>query len=1311
MRPIKQSVLSGSMILAGLWIGWGGLVLPCGLHAAAIEWNAGVATGDAVVSDRGILLEAANFGDAGTTSPVVNGVSFTAIDFTAGQSPVRLVGLTYNTGEHGKLPGPGINELFDTIAYRSGVDPQTAVLTGLEVGREYEVQFFYYHDHVNRSVEIGDSEGQAIRLSETGDPLYASGTFTADGPEQILTFDASTGSQFLNAFQLRATPFNPPVVLDQVVISEFMASNDSHVTDGDGNHPDWIEIWNSTGAAVDLNGWYLTDDLSDLTKWPFPPLVLPVDAYQVVFASGQAAPGYVDVGGFHHTNFTFDKEGGGAVALVRPAGSGLLKIAWSYTDYPRQATDLAYGLYGTDIPLTVGYPSAPTPGRRNVGQGFLGLLDDVRCFPRRGFYTTPFQVQVGCPTEGVRIRYTTDGSVPTLEHGLENPGGQGIPVTGTTVLRATAFKDGFRPSRVETHTYLFLRDVVEQSSRPGGFPLTWTGVDYGMEHDPTDLARIAGDPDLEVAEARAVIAGALEALPTLALTMPVEDWFGVERGIYHHTAGEGRAWERQVSAEWIWPGSEPVDGFQIDCGVRIQGFTSRDPVRNPKHSLRLVFRGDYGATKMRYPLFGEEGPAEFDTIVLRSNSQDAWVYNTANNRLGQFVRDEWNRQVMAQLGQNNPRGAWVHLYLNGLYWGVYNPTERPDASFNAAHFGGDADNYDAIKNHEEVLDGTDEAYRELLGLIQVDPGDFSVGYRDLSTPLDYVGVASVIEIENLADYILHNVYSAAEDWPGNYYMAYDRSGTHGGWRFFDWDNEHGLKGSVTEDRTQAHWREADSPTKFHHALRSNAEYRLLFADRLQRAFFNGGPLYVDPEHPAWDPEYPDHNRPAALWMELTRGLETALIAESARWGDYRRTPPYTVHGDFTSLRAELLENWFPQRSAIVMNDFQAAGLYPVTAAPVFSRWGGEVPPGFRLMITAPSGGTVYYTFDGSDPRTRHTGAVAPDALVYADGLTVAKSARIRARVLRGAEWSALTEALFLVGTPASADNLIVSEFLYHPVTPDETEFIELMNVSDRDTVDLGGVRFSAGIAFTFPPGILLAPGERLTLVANPQAFDARYGAGVRRLGSYSGKLDNAGEAIVVIDATGTDIERFTYDDAFPWPQSADGDGYSVVRSGPEHRPPARDPLSWRPSAAVGGSPGGTDATQFAGDPLADVDGDGRPALLEHALGSSDHLPDSAHCLRVATGSFSSSAGEPMRFLTAAITRNLAADDIELIIEGSTDLQRWDRIIAAPELASRTHHGEGRATLVYRCGRGISTTSALFLRLSVSQRALLNSLGP
>lgn len=1455
-----------------------GLILLIGAEnparAASISWTSGVVPGDEIIRNGGELIEAGNFGNSSVSSPVINGVQFQGIDFSSGQSPQHLTGLSYNTGENGKRPGVGFNELFDTIAYRSGSNLQIATLTGLEPGTEYEVQFFYYHDTVNRSVTIRGADGGDVILSENGMPLHATGLFTADAGSQSLIFDANVGSQFLNAYQLREHRPKPPLVLGEVVISEFVASNKGGLKDGNGKSSDWIEIWNSTSGSVDLAGWFLTTSPAHDSRWSFPSITLSPDQRFLVFASGREEEHYVGPSGYLHTNFKLAKNGG-YLALLKTDLEGKVNSASEYVDFPSQKSNVSYGMYGSEVPLKVGYLERTTPGLPNSDQGFNGFAGDTSFSQDRGFYDEPFWVTIRSEVEGATIRYTLDGSEPTPANGLDYPGGLGIEITKTTTLRAAAFKEGFQPSNVDTQTYLFPEDIVEQPSDPAGFPSDWTGADYGMDNDPVHLGLIAGDPGLDTEGSKSVIQEALQELPTLSLVMDVEDWFG-DSGIYSNSTARGAEWERKCSAELIFPNNLEGDPFQIDCGVRVQGNTSRNAAANPKHSLRISFRSEYGESKLRYPFFGEDSPSVFDTIVLRSNSQDGWVYHTARNRLGQFVRDAWARETHRRMGHASPDSNWVHLFINGLYWGVYNPTERPDASYGESHYGGDKEDWDAIKNHEEVLDGNRSAYGNLLSLIQNDPDNWNAGYRDLSGPEDYGAIRSIVDVEMLIDYMIHNMYAAADDWPGNFYMGFDRSRRNGGWKFYDWDNEHGMKNPVDLDRTRPHSRDDDSPTKFHHALKSNPEYRQLFGDRLHKAFFNGGVLYVDPEQPNWDPLNPGRNVPAALWMSLTGEIEQALIAESARWGDYRKSTPYTVFNEFETLRNDLLENWFPARSLVVFDQFRAQGFYPNIEAPVFNQFGGSVANGFSLEMTGPEQGAIYFTTDGSDPRipvyeevqnvvlaedsevsilvpqsdlglgwthisyddegwkkgtggvgyeifpgdyhpfigvsvpemyganeslyirysfeiesedalaevaslilemsyddgfvaylngvkvasanapdspewqsgatqghaddlavtrlpfdisqyTNHlqvgknilavhglnlgargsdflisprivsvntdAAGVSPFALRYRNEINLAESGVVRARVLQEGEWSALTEAGFIVGVPATAGNLVVSEIMYHGEEGDQYDYIELMNISGTDSIQLGGAGFTEGIKFEFPLKMVLNPGERLLLVENETAFEARYGALHRIAGQFTGNLDNGGERLAISGIGGALIQDFSYDDKAPWPETVDGRGYSLVLINPQSNPSHGDPESWRASVAIGGSPGQSDSSQFTGEADKDEDGDSIPALLEYALGSSDLEAD--HNMLPKLAFLETGMGSEFAF-----TRNPGADDLVYHVETSRDLISWAEIAKEGLLINRGYEADGKYWVRYVLPGGVDQ---FFLRLRVSLR--------
>ncbi|MGI9239825.1 MAG: CotH kinase family protein [Verrucomicrobiales bacterium] len=261
----------------------------------------------------------------------------------------------------------------------------------------------------------------------------------------------------------------------------------------------------------------------------------------------------------------------------------------------------------------------------------------------------------------------------------------------------------------------------------------------------------------------------------------------------------------------------------------------------------------------------------------------------------------------------------------------------------------------------------------------------------------------------------------------------------------------------------------------------------------------------------------------------------------------------------------------------------------------------------------------------------------PSATRYDSPIALESSTTIRARILSDSgQWSAINESTFIIGTPADATNLVVSELMYHP--PDTAvgaEFVELQNISTDEMVDLTGVAFTAGIDYGFPTGATLAPGERFVIP------EAEFREGTR--------LANSGEQLLLSAADGTTIRDFTYDDSAPWPESPDGDGFSLVLVRPASNPDHNAPENWRRSTRLGGSPGASDTSNFSGSPEADQDRDGMPALLEHLFGSSDQQP---------AGSPMTIRLEPGGGLLIDIPRNAGAEDIEMRFESSHDLTIW-----------------------------------------------------
>ena len=168
--------------------------------------------------------------------------------------------------------------------------------------------------------------------------------------------------------------------------------------------------------------------------------------------------------------------------------------------------------------------------------------------------------------------------------------------------------------------------------------------------------------------------------------------------------------------------------------------------------------------------------------------------------------------------------------------------------------------------------------------------------------------------------------------------------------------------------------------------------------------------------------------------------------------------------------------------------------------------------------------------------------------------------------------------------------LRVTELMYHPDAvagntnvAEEFEYIELTNISTNQSVNLSGVRFVAGIEFDFTHagGSSLAPGQRVVVVRNGLAFAARYGWNLPLLaGQYVGSLENSGERIRLVDASGEEILDFSYDNN--WHPITDGLGFSLVVVNENAEPDAwSSAAQWRPSGAMGGSPSSDDPTATA----------------------------------------------------------------------------------------------------------------------------------
>jgi hypothetical protein len=1021
--------------------------------------------------------------------------------------------------------------------------------------------------------------------------------FDRHGIQELFRKNPVKHSPNFAQFRKNRLPFNGFVVLlllfvvpaltraQTLRINEFMASNQNTLTDKDGDYSDWIEIYNPTAAAVNLARWSLTDDKNEPRKWLFPQADLGPGSYLVVFASGNdiAFPGEE-----LHTNFKIDAAGE-FLALFDADGGAV----GEFDPFPPQRADKSYAYFEGDYLV-----ADPTPGAENLFQDRpvapAPLVDRAH-----GFYASPFTVTLTSELANACIYYTTDAGVPTEETGTlyTTP----VAITTTTVLRAIAVKDGYQESSIVTRTFLFLDDVMRQPNDPPGYPAAWgpytaisgTAIaDYGMDweviRDP-----LYGDEMQE----------ALLSIPTLSIVTDKDNLFSQSTdsqtgGIYIYTGppGDGDVpllgdgWERPASAEYIT--RDGSQDFQIDCGLRIHGGHSRRPEKSPKHSFRLMFKSEYGSSRLDFPLFGDGSSESLNTLILRATYGNTWLHMSSSERKrGQLIRDLWGKETQIAMGHPAGHGNYVHLYLNGLYWGIYNPTERIDKEFAAAYLSGNAEDYDVIKDYGEVVDGNDTAWNEMFtlaraGLESDDNYQRIQGNNPDGTPNpDY---RAYLDMVNFIDYMLLNFYGSNWDWDHhNWIAARNRVHPEKGFKFFSWDAEHILElissNILAENNSKC-------PSELFQRLRENQNFCRLVGDRAQFLFFNGGPLS------------PEAGR--ERYLKLARQIETAIIAESARWGDYRRDVhpysggPYALYTKehWLAEQSFLVDQYFPQRTGVFISDLKEANLYPQVSAPTFLINGEQVvqyriSAGDVLTMSAPAG-TIYYTTDGTDPwlvesssgsalsaeaaKAPAGNGISPSAIVYTVPITLDQSTHIKARAINGSEWSALIDVI--ISLQDDMRHLKITEIHYHPqsldgISEQSLEFIELKNTGESP-VDLSAARFCRGISYTFPMRTIINANGFIVLASNKEQFAAHYG--FAPFDQYAGQLDNSGERIALVDAAGDTVISLRYNDKAPWPASADGLGYSLVLRENSIEDDPNIPDYWRASQAIDGSPGKDD---------------------------------------------------------------------------------------------------------------------------------------
>ena len=910
-----------------------------------------------------------------------------------------------------------------------------------------------------------------------------------------------------------------------VEISEFMASNTTNLPTAGGLYEDWIEIRNNSGAAVDLAGWYLSDNPADLRKWQFPSTAatspLPNNGYLIVFADGSAN---AVVLGQLHASFKLS-AGGEYLALIEPDGE---TVAYQYNpEFPNQSANISYGIDGGTGVLA--YFATPTPGTAN-GQA---IADAVQFSVTSRTFSASFNLVLSVASPATTIRYTLDGSVPTASSTIyASP----ITINATTRVRARSFKSGLVDGPIRSETFFHL--AADATTFASELPVVVIdNFGAGEIPHPTNATRQV---------CQMMIFEPVNGVCSLTNSPSVASRAGIRR--------RGESSLRST-------GSKPNISVETWGEVDEEG-QSIKPLGMPADTDWILY-----------------APWTIDTAMIRN----PFMYETSNE-VGRYAVRTRYVEVFLNYGGGSITNAGDYYGLYILMEKIKQGTDRVDiaelpASVNSEPdiTGGyiwkkDKDDPD-IQTFTTFDDGRTNTLTSVYPSVMPTPqlNWLSNHVNTITTAITNGTYASLIDVASFADHHILNMFANNAD--GLVYSTFyhkDRNGLVQMGPVWDFDRSMSCDNDLRASKPTT-WGLSNNPVAFFQnggvlwfrpLAFQDPEFWIVWVDRWQA--MRDGPL-----------------SDAAMSERIERyrlEITNAAIRNYAKWPNTLNSSGALVVTNWSG-KVDVMKNHVLTRGQWIDDQ--------LIDPPTFNHPGGQITNGFQLTMSGPQ--SKYFTLNASEPRAvggLPAGTLYSTPITITSN-TLVKCRSWDGTTFSNAPstwpWSALSQVMLVVN-PAP---LAITEIMYHPRQPSgaaelaysasDFEFIEIQNTS-ASACSLVGVQFLAGVKFDFTYGnaLTLGAGGYGVVVENLNAFKARYTnwASLNILGTYTGQLSDSGENLKLGYAPTNMLPLVSLDYEDDWYPATDGEGFSLVLNNPQSAPSTWDSKeAWRPSSAPDGSPG------------------------------------------------------------------------------------------------------------------------------------------